>query len=66
MLTQYTKHDSETNTSNTTTVKVTCGGSNLASFIIFDILILLTYWFGVILFSHNENEYMFTLAEKVI
>ena len=43
-----------------------CSANEVASFIIFDILILLTYWFGVVLFSRDEKEYMFNLAEKVI
>ena len=44
---------------------ITCDMHIISSFILLDILLLASYFFGLYLFSRGETEYLSNLAEKV-
>ena len=66
MLVQFINNVIMNTTNDTTKREISCSENVVFISIFYDILILLTYWFGLILFSHNEKDSVFNLAEKVI
>lgn len=66
MLTQFNLGVKVNTTNHTTVTEIRCSENVIFSLVNVDILILLTYWFGLILFSGEEKEHMYNLAEKVI
>ncbi|CAI8049368.1 hypothetical protein GBAR_LOCUS27194 [Geodia barretti] len=53
------------NSKNETVREIVCTEHVISSFVFFDLLLLVTYWFGLYLFSRGETEYLSNLAEKV-
>ena len=53
------------NITNGTEREVKCTDHLISTFVLLELLVWVTYWFGVFLFSRQETEYLITLAEKV-
>ena len=55
----------DVNTTNGTVREISCRSNVVVLLVVLDITVLITYWFGLILFSGEEKEYTLNLAEKV-
>ena len=62
---QFTPPKAFLNSKNETVREIVCTEHVISSFVFFDLLLLVTYWFGLYLFSRGETEYLSNLAEKV-
>jgi len=50
---------------NSTIVSILCSNNLVSSYIILDFLVLISYLYGLYLFSKSETEYLLRLAENV-
>ena len=56
---------SSLNAENSSQREITCSEHLISSFILSDLLLIITYLFGLYVFSRGETEYLSNLAGKV-